>query len=163
MTSATLLEILIAPSPASAMESRASVRAFPGRGLDGDRYLLGTGTFAKSPPRPDHELTLIESEAIEAFARESGIAFTTMDARRNLVTRGIGLNALVGVEFSIGEARIRGLRLCEPCNYLAQRTDAAILRGLVHRGGLRAQILSEGVLRVGDPITCPTSASTTAT
>jgi len=135
------------------MTSSASARAIPGRGLEGDRYFNGRGTFSPTPPKPDFELTLIESESIEAFARESGLPFTAQHGRRNLVTQGIALNDLVGREFTIGEVRVRGVRLCEPCNYLAKITWPEVLRGLVHKGGLRAQILTEGTLRVGDPIT----------
>ena len=147
-----LTEILISESPTSPMTSLPTVRAFPGRGLEGDRYLNGTGTFAKHPQQPDFEITLIEGEAVEAFARDSGLPFTTEHARRNLVTRGVALNDLVGVEFNVGAVRLRGVRLCEPCNYLAKVTWPEVLRGLVHRGGLRAQILSEGVIRVGDTV-----------
>lgn len=159
----SVVEILVSPSPTSPMESRASIRAFPGRGLQGDRYFAGIGTFSPQPQKPDFELTLIESEAVASFAQESGLPFTTASARRNLVTRGVALNDLVGAEFSIGEVRIRGVRLCEPCNYLAKSTYPEVLRGLVHRGGLRAQILSEGTLRVGDAITCLTKSSTPVT
>lgn len=158
-----VVEILISKSPTSPMEQRASARAVPGRGLEGDRYFAGVGTFSPTPHKPDFELTLIESEAVESFARESGLPFTTASARRNIVTRGIALNDLVGVEFLLGDVRIRGVRLCEPCSYLAKTTFPDVLRGLVHRGGLRAQILTEGTLRVGDAITCLTSPSTAAT
>ena len=134
------------------MLSVAEARALPGRGLAGDRYAMGEGTFSPHPPKPDFELTLIEAENVEAFAESSGLPFTVEMARRNLVTRGADLNALVGREFTIGEVRIRGARLCEPCSYLARTTYAETLRGLVHRGGLRAQILTEGTIRVGDPL-----------
>lgn len=148
-----VVEILVAESPSSPMTSLAAVRALPGRGLEGDRYLHGTGTFAKHPQQPDFEVTLIEGEAIASFAEISGLPFTSSLARRNLVTRGVALNDLVGVEFQVGAVRLRGIRLCEPCNYLAKVTWPEVLRGLVHRGGLRAQILSEGVIRVGDALT----------
>ena len=150
-----LLEILIADSPSSPMTPRPQARAVPGFGLEGDRYFSGTGTFSPDPRKPDFELTLIESEKIEAFSRESGLPFTAALARRNLVTEGIDLNALVGREFQIGEVRVLGIRLCEPCNYLAKTTFPQTLKGLVHKGGLRAQILTEGVLRPGDPIRIP--------
>ena len=149
---AHVVEILISASPASPMESRAIALAVPGRGLDGDRYFFGTGTFAKNPQQPDFEITLIESEVIEAFVRESGLAFTSALARRNLVTHGVALNDLVGIEFSVGAVRLKGHRLCEPCNYLAKQTHPEVLRGLVHRGGLRAQILTAGEIRAGDAI-----------
>lgn len=86
------------------------------------------------------------------FASSSGVAFTAKDARRNLVTLGADLNSLVGREFRIGSVLIRGLRLCEPCNYLAKQTSPEVLRGLLHKGGLRAQILTEGEIRVGDSL-----------
>jgi MOSC domain-containing protein YiiM len=145
-------ELLIACSRSAEMESRASVRAMPGKGLEGDRYFSGTGTFSPSPQKPDFELTLIEQENVEAFAAESGFPFTAALARRNIVTSGIRLNDLVGREFLVGEVNIRGIRLCEPCTHLAKHSFQEILKGLVHKGGLRAQILSEGTIRVGDPI-----------
>lgn len=137
------------------MEPRAAAVAVPGRGLEGDRYFLGCGTFSPQPRKPDYELTLIEIEAIEQFAAASGLPFTAQHARRNLVTRGVALNDLVGVEFTIGAVRIRGQRLCEPCNYLAKVTWPEVLRGLVHRGGLRAQILSAGEIQAGATISVP--------
>jgi len=125
-----------------------AVNAIPGAGLEGDRYALGIGTFSK--PKPDHELTLIESEAIEALKRDYGISIETGNARRNIVTRGVALNHLVGCEFLIGEVRIRGIRLCEPCDHLQKVTGLPLIKGLLHRGGLRAQILTAGVIRTGD-------------
>ena len=145
-------EILVASAPDSPMEARESVRAFPGRGLEGDRYLAGTGTFSPHPQRPDFEITFIERENIEGFRAESGLPFTEFHARRNIVTVGVDLNALVGVEFTVGEVRIRGMRLCEPCSYLARTTFPETLKGLVHKGGLRAQIVTEGTIRRGDPV-----------
>jgi MOSC domain-containing protein YiiM len=134
------------------MESVEEVRAVPGRGLEGDRYYTGCGTFSPEAQKPDFELTLIEAEQIAHFAAGSGLTFTAQDARRNIVTAGVDLNALAGREFHIGNVRVRGLRLCEPCSYLARITTPEVLRGLVHRGGLRAQILTEGIIRCGDAI-----------
>ena len=128
------------------------VRAVPGKGLEGDRYFLGGGTFSPQPQKPDFELTLIEQERIEAFAKESGRPFNALHARRNLVTEGVALNDLVGEEFWIGDVRIRGTRLCEPCNHLAKISFPETLKGLIHQAGLRAQILSEGVIHIGDLI-----------
>ena len=150
--SASVVQVLTSDSPSSPMVPRPWARAVPGRGLEGDRYFSGTGTFSPHPPRPDFEVTLIERERIEAFARESGLPFTALQARRNLVTGGVDLNALVGREFLVGAVRIRGIRLCEPCNYLARTTHPQVLAGLVHKGGLRAQILTEGVIRPGDAV-----------
>ena len=108
------------------------------------------GTFFKD--LPDRELTLIEAEAIEALKLEYEIDLSPGDARRNLVTRGVPLNHLVGKEFKIGSVRIKGIRLCEPCTHLEALTKLKLTQGLRHRGGLRAQILSEGVIFVGDVI-----------
>jgi len=149
---ATVTDIFIAASPESPAQPQQRVRAVPGRGLEGDRYYNGTGTFSPHPQKPDYEVTLIQREHVEAFAAASGLAFTARDARRNLVTAGVDLNALVGRDFRVGEVLIRGIRLCEPCGYLARQTSPEVLRGLLHRGGLRAQILSEGDIRVGDPL-----------
>jgi hypothetical protein len=126
------------------------VRVLPGRGLDGDRYAAGIGTFSDRKGRRD--ISLIESEAIEAFERESRISLSAAESRRNVLTRGVRLNDLVGHEFRVGEVRMHGLRLCEPCTHLVRLTHPQTLRGLVHRGGLYAAILSEGELAVGDPI-----------
>ena len=135
------------------MEPTPEVHAIPGKGLVGDRYFSGGGTFSPHPQLPDFEITFIELEKIEAFARDSGLAFTASHTRRNIVTEGVDLNALAGKEFLVGDVRIRGIRLCEPCNHLARASFPEILQGLVHKGGLRAQILSEGVIHVGDRIT----------
>jgi MOSC domain-containing protein YiiM len=148
-----VIEILIASSPSSTMESRDSVRAVPGRGLEGDRYFFGLGTFSPNPQKPDYEVTLIQKEHIENFQAASALPFTATHARRNLVSEGVDLNLLVGKDFTIGSVRLRGIRLCEPCDHLAKSTFPAVLQGLEHKGGLRAQILSEGVIHVGDPLT----------
>src|SRR5438105_12559021 len=98
------------------MESVEAVRAVPGQGLEGDRYFFRQGTYYK--PQPDRELTLIEAEAIEAMKTELNVDYGLGDSRRNVVTRGVPLNHLVGKEFMIGEVKMRGLRLCEPCGHL---------------------------------------------
>jgi MOSC domain-containing protein YiiM len=147
-----IVEILVSDSPSAPMVSRESVQAVPGRGLEGDRYFSGTGTFSPKPHKPDFEVTLIEQEQIDLFARNCGRNFSAKDARRNLVTEGVDLNALVGCEFSIGEVTIRGIRLCEPCDYLAGITFPEVLEGLARKGGLRAQIVTNGLIRVGDPV-----------
>jgi MOSC domain-containing protein YiiM len=134
------------------MASRSEVRAVPGKGLEGDRYFVGAGTFSPNPQKPDFEITLIEKEKVEAFARDSALPFTAAHARRNIVTEGVDLNALVGKEFSVGPVRLRGIRLCEPCAYLAKASFPETLKGLVGKSGLRAQILSEGSIRTGDSI-----------
>ena len=133
------------------MQSVEEVRAISGKGLEGDRYFNQTGTFSK--PQPDRELTLIESEAVDAFKVELDVELEAGSIRRNIVTRGVPLNHLVGREFRIGEIKVRGIRLCEPCSHLAQLAHSAVLPGLLHRAGLRAQILTDGTIRVGETVT----------
>jgi len=134
------------------MTPLSEVRAVPGKGLEGDRYFSGSGTFSPRPQKPDFEITFVEGEKIAAFARESGLPFNSLLARRNIVTEGVSLNDLVGEEFWVGEVRMRGVRLCEPCNHLAKASFPEILKGLIHKAGLRAQIISEGRIRAGDLI-----------
>ena len=150
MFEGTVVSINIAPAAEAPMQSINEVRAVPGRGLEGDRYFFKQGSFYK--PQPDRELTLIEAEAIEAMKRELDVDYGLSDSRRNIVTRDVPLNHLVGKEFLIGEVRARGLRLCEPCSHLQKLSHQKVLPGLVHRGGLRAQILSEGTIQVGDTV-----------
>ena len=125
------------------------VRAIPGRGLEGDRnFFTGEGT----QPEPDRELTLIATEALDALAAEHDIELTAAESRRNVATRGIDLNALEGRRFRVGDVECQGIELCEPCRHLEGLTKRGVLRGLVHRGGLRAAILSEGEIAVGDEV-----------
>lgn len=150
MFKGNVVSIHIAATSGEPMASVDEVHAVPGKGLEGDRYFNQTGTFWK--PDPDFELTLIEVEAFEGMQRESGLDLQPSEGRRNIVTRGVPLNHLVGQEFHVGKVRLRGIRLCEPCSHLAKMSRAGILGGLVHRGGLRAQILTDGVIRVGDTV-----------
>ena len=135
------------------MQSVDEVHALPGRGLEGDRYFLGTGHFSPHFGK-SYEVTLIELETIQALNEEYAELsdFQPGEARRNIVTRDVPLNHLVGREFEVGNVRMLGIRLCEPCMHIAQLTHHNVLAGLVHRGGLRAQILTEGIIRVADPI-----------
>lgn len=142
--------IHIAPTAKSPMQEVAEVHAVPGVGLEGDRYALKQGTFFK--PESDFELTLIEAEAVEAAQLEYGLKLVPGASRRNLVTRGVSLNSLVGREFQIGNVRVRGIRLCEPCNHLQALTGQPVIQTLLHRAGLRAQILTEGPIRTGDVV-----------
>jgi MOSC domain-containing protein YiiM len=146
-----LVAIYIGPRSTEALHAVELVEAVPGRGLAGDRYYLGEGTFWKKDA-PDREVTLIESEALEALAKDCDIPLQPGQARRNLVTRAVPLNHLVGKEFTVGEVLLRGLRLCEPCGHLEKLTVKGIEKGLFHRGGLRARILRGGTLRPGAAI-----------
>jgi MOSC domain-containing protein YiiM len=147
-----LQSIHITATKTALLQTVEQVEAVAGRGLLGDRYCTQEGTFSKKDS-PDREVTLIESEALEGLARENEIKLEPAQTRRNLVTRGVPLNHLVGREFSIGEVVLRGIRLCEPCGHLEGLTVKGVQAGLCHRGGLRAQILRGGILHTGDPIT----------
>jgi hypothetical protein len=142
----TVEAIYIAPGAGVAAVAVDRAQALPGLGLEGDRHVDGNGTFPSG--LPGSALTLIEAEVCESFTPplEDGVH------RRNVVTRGIDLNALVGHDFSIGAVRCRGMRLCEPCTVVERYAARPVLRALVHRGGLRADILDEGELRVGDSV-----------
>jgi MOSC domain-containing protein YiiM len=152
MGKGSVVSIHIADQPTAPTIEVRTAHALPGRGLQGDRYFEKTGTFSDKDG-PDRELTLIEIEALEALERECRVTLQPGAARRQIVTRGVALNHLVGREFQVGEVRLRGIRLCEPCSHLARLTQPEVLDGLAHRGGLRAQVLSEGTIRTGDEIT----------
>jgi MOSC domain-containing protein YiiM len=146
-----VVSIFIAPEEGAPTVEVTEVRAVAGSGLEGDRYFVKAGTMSKKN-KPEREVTLIESEAIEAVARDYDIEFGLGDSRRNIVTRGIPLNHLVGREFNVGETRLRGIKLCDPCGYLESLTAEGVRKALANRGGLNAQILSGGVIRSGDEV-----------
>ena len=145
MWQGNVVSIHVAPEAGAPMVSVQDVRAVPGRGLEGDRYYTGRGHYSGKPSDGGREITLIEIEAVEAL----DIKLTPADTRRNIATQGVPLNHLVGTTFRIGTVRLRGTRLCEPCKYLDKQTSPGVMKGLIHRGGLRAQILTEGTIRVG--------------
>ena len=151
MFEGTVDSIHIAPVASEPTVSVDEARAVPGKGLEGDRYFNREGTYSDRHG-PDREVTLIEIETIQALERDYKYELSPGDARRNIVTRNVPLNHLVGREFQVGEVTLRGIRLNEPCNHLAGLTDDKVKQGLVHRGGLRAQILTEGVIQPGDEI-----------
>ena len=152
MSQGTVVSIHIADTGEALMRSVREVRAVPGRGLEGDRYFAKEGSFSDRGG-PGRDVTLIEIEAIEALERDYQTKIEPGAARRNIVTRGIGLNHLVGREFKVGDVTLRGVRLCEPCAHLQKLTADKVLPGLVHRGGLRCDILTSGVIRPGAPVT----------
>lgn len=125
------------------MQSHDAVRVEPGLGIAGDRYATGEGHWS-DPRWPDQQLTLVEAELQEALGLDSD------GLRRNIVTRGIDLATLIGVEFRIGTARLRGVRPCDPCRYIETLTHAGLFGELAGRGGLRAEVVSAGVIHVGD-------------
>lgn len=132
-------------APRTAVEA---VRAVAGMGLEGDRYF---GRSAAGKSEPGRQVTLIEAEAVDAV-RAAGVEFAPGDGRRNVVTRGVSLNDLVGRTFRVGGARLRGVERCDPCSRLTRLTYRGVERDLRDRGGLRAEILEGGDIRVGDPV-----------
>ncbi len=173
-----LIAICIAPRKDAPTVEVERATLLPGQGIEGDRCCraLQESLFDESPgaggsltdggsllagEQPvdlsaftgrEKELTLISAEAIDAFNAQNGTHIPYIAFRRNLITRGIDLNALVGRRFRIGSVECVGLELCEPCSKLARLVDRRVLPDLVHRGGLRAAILSRGSLVPGDPL-----------
>jgi hypothetical protein len=149
---ATVVGIYTASIAGSRLRSATRARLEAGKGLVGDRYFLGVGTFSKKIMPTDAEITLIESEEVERFNSNEQAAHSPGEFRRNIVTRGIKLNDLVGKRFLVGAALLEGKRLCEPCSHLAKLVRAPVVEGMVHRAGLRAQILIGATIQVGDEI-----------
>jgi MOSC domain-containing protein YiiM len=141
----TVTAIVLAPAAEAPLRSVERARAIAGRGLEGDRYADGAGTFSPSGGR-GRDLTLVAAEVLEDAGLEP------IEARRNLIVRGVDLDALRGRRFRVGAVECLGQRRCEPCAHLERLTRPGVLRALAHRGGLRADILRGGALRVGDPV-----------
>jgi MOSC domain-containing protein YiiM len=140
-------QIAISPIGSELPQQVASVEVLAGQGPRGDRYFV-----AEPEERDGDDLTLIEAEALEAFTNETGIALSHEESRRNVLTRGIRLSDLVGKRFRIGGVECVGVELCEPCKHLEGLTRPGVLRGLVHRGGLRANVTRSGTIAGGDDL-----------
>jgi MOSC domain-containing protein YiiM len=151
MWKGTVVSIHIAPAASEPTQSINEARVVMGKGLEGDRYFHGRGTWSPTPGTGRH-ITLIESEALEALKRESGMDLAPGASRRNLVTRGVPLNHLVNRNFRVGQVVLRGMRLCEPCKHLEELSQPGVNSALLHRGGLRAEVIQEGIIRVGDSV-----------
>jgi MOSC domain-containing protein YiiM len=147
--SGEVVEINISSERGVLPTSVAKVRAVAGRGLEGEYHFFdGEGTQRER----DRELTLIATEALEALEAEHGIELTAAESRRNVATKGVDLNQLERIRFRVGSVECQGIELCEPCRTLERATQQGVIRGLVHRGGLRAAILTDGEIAVGDPV-----------
>lgn len=140
-----VLAIHIAAAEGHAPRAVDEVRVIAGRGLEGDRYAAQDGE-AKD------QVTFIEREALDALRDDYGITLGGAESRRNILTEGVALNHLIGREFLAGGCRFIGRELAEPCAYLEKKTQRGVIKGLIHRGGLRAEILQGGTLRPGDPV-----------
>jgi MOSC domain-containing protein YiiM len=143
--------IFISREPGRPVERVGEVRVVAGSGIEGDRYF-------GAADEPGQNITLVEAEEIERFNREHGTAFDLSCTRRNLVTRGVRLAALVGEEFTVGDVRLRGVELCEPCLGLGRALastslpPAGVVRAFAHRAGIRADVLASGTIAVGAAI-----------
>jgi MOSC domain-containing protein YiiM len=146
-----IIGIQIAPEGEAALVSVKQVNAVAGQGLEGDRYFYRKGTYSKKHDAT-REATFIEAEALEALSRDYELELTGLESRRNITTRGVALNHLVGKSFRVGGAVFKGLRLCEPCGHLEQLTGRQVRPGLIHRGGLRTEIVESGPISVGDTV-----------
>ncbi|MES3518207.1 MAG: hypothetical protein PPP58_11130 [Natronomonas sp.] len=145
--------IHVTPEAGAEMEAKPSVEAVAGRGLRGDRYFEETGTYSQSARDVCRELTLIEGETLDAVERDYGITIGADEHRRNVTTREIGLNRLVGTRFRVGDAVCEGVELCEPCSYLESLLERdGVHDALLHRGGIRARIVSDGHIETGASI-----------
>jgi MOSC domain-containing protein YiiM len=147
----TVVSIHVATTGAAPMKSVTTAQAVVGQGLEGDRYYSKLGTYSNQAGS-GRDVTLIEIEAIEGLKRDYEIQLDPGQARRNIVTRNVALNHLVEQEFRIGDVVLRGTRLCEPCAHMEKLTVKGAMRGLIHRGGLRAAIVKGGTIQVGDLI-----------
>jgi len=145
-----VVEINLAPERDLLPGPVERVRAVPGRGLEGEYHFFADEW---TQPERDRELTLIATEALEALDAEHDIRLSPAETRRNIATRGIDLNTLEGRRFRVGAVECEGIELCEPCRTLERLTQPGVIRGLVHRGGLRAAILSGGEIALGDEVT----------
>ena len=145
--------IYITPEEQNPVVPREQVRAVPGFGLEGDRYFYKLQNLPQEKREPDKELTLIESENIERLQNHPEFnSLNPGELRRNIITRDVPLNELVGKRFKVGEVEVEGLELCEPCKLLERLTGKKVIRPLINRGGLRCRILTEGIIRNGDQI-----------
>ncbi|MCZ2857540.1 MOSC domain-containing protein [Blastococcus sp. VKM Ac-2987] len=148
MDTGSLLEIWMTPAAAAPMRRAPSARLVPGIGLEGDRYALGGGTWAQYPDL-EKQLTLIDRDDVAAVGAEVGGPFTTADTRRNLVTTGVDLPALVGRWFAVGDALLFGMKRCPPCTHLERLTGLRLVKAMVHRGGINAAVFGGGLVTAG--------------
>ncbi len=144
--------IFIAAEATKPAVALVSARAVAGRGLEGDRYFAAAGTFSANGRDNGRDLTLVEGEALDMLERDHAVSLKAGEHRRNVVTRGVDLNALVGKRFRLGAVECVGVRPCHPCAHMQSMTAPGVLKAMAGRGGLRADIVGDGELRVGDAV-----------
>ena len=147
-----LEHIHITAERSGAMQPLDGARLVAGKGIEGDRYFLGTGTYSMKPG-PDRQVTLIERETLAALARDHGIELTPEQHRRNLTVSGVALNHLVGRRFRVGPVVLETVRLNKPCKYLEKMTGKAVYVPLLNRSGLNCRVIEGGTIRPGDLVT----------
>jgi MOSC domain-containing protein YiiM len=147
----SVVDIYTATEGGAAMQAQSQVHVIAGKGIEGDRYAAQTGAFSK-PDEPNQQITLIEREAIEGACQQYDMELSAAEMRRNVVTENVALNHLVDREFTVGAARLRGLKLCEPCGYLTKMLGKDVVKAMKHRGGLRCEVLQGGAIAVGDAV-----------
>ena len=149
----SIVGIFITPDEGAPTHEQGWVHAVPGLGLEGDRNFIKQQGLPPEKRKASKELTLIETENIERLQKEYGFPEVQPgELRRNIITKDVPLNDLVGKRFEIGEVEVEGLELCEPCRYLEKLTGKKVMKTLIHRGGLRCRILTEGIIRKEDRI-----------
>lgn len=148
--SGKIVNLLISKDVKSPMQKVNQIVLEEGKGIYGDRYYYQKGTFSnKGEIEPDRDVTLIEIENIDAFNTEFNEDFKAEDFRRNIVVSNCDLNSLIGKEFQIGRVVLKGIRLCEPCNYLSTKlNNKNLLTGLNKKAGLRAEIIKGGSIEM---------------
>ncbi len=147
-----LEHIHITAERSDVMRRLDEARLVAGKGIEGDRYFLGTGTYSMKPG-PDRQVTLIERETLEALARDHGIELTPEQHRRNLTVSGVPLNHLIGRRFHVGPVLLETVRLNKPCKYLEKMTGKAVYLPLLNRSGLNCRVIEGGTIRPGDLLT----------
>ncbi len=148
MDGGVLTGIWLTSEAAAPMRRVPSARLLAGRGLEGDRYALGGGTWAQYPDL-EKQLTLIDAADVAAVAADAGVPLTPGDTRRNLVTAGVDLPSLVGRWFAVGEALLFGVKRCPPCTHLERLTGARLVKAMVHRGGINAAVFASALIAEG--------------
>ncbi len=153
MGTGCVVALFIVDRRSAPMKQVQQLNALAGRGIEGDRYFMGTGTYSKKP-EPGRQVTLIKSEVLELLKDKFEITVKPEESRRNVLTRGIEINHLIGTEFFVGPVRLRAHRITQPCVYLEKLLDQpGLYKELWDNGGISCEILSDGIIKEGDIIT----------